>query len=160
MPDYGYTIIKSQQIYDDPEARQKFISKKQDDYRGFEKHSKPRQNKSNPQLGYYWGLLVPEVSKACIALGWTVTRTLRISGQIYEREAIWDRNGEDKKYIDTHEFLKKEGARIGNNGEYVTLSEHDLEQCSKFITNVLWICGHWLNMDVLKLEAKRPTQGE
>jgi hypothetical protein len=156
MPEYGYAIIKSQLIYDDPAARQKFLDGKPDDYRGFEKHRKPRQSKSNPQLGYYWGLLVPEISKAIIALGWTVTRILIIKDLKYRREAIWDRDGDDKLFTDTHQFLKKEGARIGDDGEFVTLSEQDIEECSKFITNVLYICDHWLDMNMEELRAKRP----
>ena len=157
MPEYGYSITKGQQVYDNPEARQKFLAKKPDDYRGFEKHRKPRQSKTNPQLGYYWGLLVPEISKAIIALGWTVTRVLLIKKLPFRREAIWDRNGDDKQFTDTHQFLKTEGARIGDDGEYVTLSEHDIEQCSKYITNVLYICEHWLDMNMEDLIAKQPV---
>jgi hypothetical protein len=157
MPEFSYEIIKGHLIYDDPDARRKFLSKKPDDYRGFEKHRKPRQSKSNPQLGYYWGLLVPEISKAIIALGWTVTRILIIKDLKYRREAIWDRDGDDKLFTDTHQFLKKEGARIGDDGEFVTLSEQDIEECSKFITNVLYICDHWLDMNMEELRAKRPT---
>jgi hypothetical protein len=156
MPEFSYEITKGQLIYDDPDARRKFLSKKPDDYRGFEKHRKPRQSKSNPQLGYYWGLLVPEISKAIIALGWTVTRILIIKDLKYRREAIWDRDGDDKLFTDTHQFLKKEGARIGDGGEFVTLSEQDIEECSKFITNVLYICDHWLDMNMEELRAKRP----
>jgi len=157
MPEFSYEITKGQFIYDDPEARQRFLSKKNDGYRGFEKHRKPRQSKSNPQLGYYWGLLVPEISKAIIALGWTVTRTLIVKNTKFRRDAIWDRNGDDKLYTDTHVFLKKEAARIGDDGEYVTLSEQDIEECTKFINNVLYICDHWLDMNMEELKAKRPT---
>lgn len=147
MPEFGYAIIKKQLIYDDPDARRKFLASKPDDYRGFEKHRKPRQSKSNPQLGYYWGLLVLEVTKALQELGWTVTLGPSGSGSTFERK--WTKE-------DSHEWLKKNAAKVGDDGENVTLSEHDLEQCSKFITNVLWICEHWLNMDVKKLKAKRP----
>ncbi|HDZ86387.1 hypothetical protein LCGC14_0619240 [marine sediment metagenome] len=147
MPEYGYTVIKKQIIYDDPKARRKFLSGKPDDYRGFEKHRKPHQSKSNPQLGYYWGLLVLEVTKALKALGWTVTVGRHRTS--FERE--WNQD-------DTHEWLKHNGARVGDAGENVTLSEHDLEQCSKFITNVLWICEHWLKMDIEKLKAKQPKE--
>lgn len=156
MPEYGYTIIKGQQVYDDPRARQVFLEKKPDDYRGFEKHRKPRQSKTNPQLGYYWGLLVPEISKAIIDLGWTVSRNLVIKETPFIREAVWDRDGDDKLFTDTHQFLKKEAAKIGDDGEYVTLSEQDIEECSKFITNVLYICEHWLDMNIEALKAKRP----
>ena len=153
MPkEFSYTIKQHQQIFDDPNARQQFFAKKPDDYRGFESHHKPRQAKSNPQLGYYWGLLVPEISKALIALGWTVT-----VGDKKPVERKWDRGGDDKKYSDTHDWLKENAAQIGDEGEYVTLSEQDLDECRKFIDNVLWICEHWLVMNIEKLEAKRPA---
>jgi hypothetical protein len=158
MLEFSYEIIKGQLIYDNPQARQKFLTGKDDNYRGFEKHRKPRQSKSNPQLGYYWGLLVPEISKSIIALGWTVTRKLLINGKVFEREAIWDRNGDDKDYTDTHVFLKKEGARIGFEGQHVTLSDQDIEECSNFINNVLFICDNWLHMNMKKLKAKRPKE--
>ena len=145
MPEFGYSIFKGQQVYDDPEARQKFLAKKPDDYRGFEKHRKPRQSKTNPQLGYYWGLLVLEVTRELQALGWTVVLG---KGTTFERK--WTKE-------DSHEWLKCVAARVGDDGEEVTLSEHDIEQCSKFITNVLWICEHWLKMDVEKLKAKQPV---
>ena len=156
MPEFGYMTIKGRQVYDDPDARRKFLAKKPDDYRGFEKHRGIKRAKSDPQLGYYWGLLAPEVSKALIALGWTVT--IGKGKTAFER--LWDRGGDDKQYTDTHEWLKKNAARIGEQGEYVTLSEQDLDECRKFIDNVIWICEHWLNMDKEKLEAKRPkTKG-
>ncbi len=148
MPEYGYSIIKGQQVYDDPKARRKFLDGKPDDYRGFEKHRKPRQSKSNPQLGYYWGLLVLEVTKALQALGWTVTLGPSGGGSSFERE--WTKE-------DSHEWLKKNAAKVGDDGQNVTLSEQDIEECSKFITNVLWICGFWLQMDVEELKAKQPT---
>ena len=145
MPEYGYSIIKGQQVYDDPKARRKFLDGKPDDYRGFEKHRKPRQSKTNPQLGYYWGLLVLEVTKALQELGWTVT--VGKGKTAFDRE--WDAG-------DTHLWLKKNAAKIGDDGEEVTLSEQDLEECCKFITNVLWICEHWLKMNMEELKAKRP----
>jgi hypothetical protein len=158
MPEYGYSITKGQRIYDDPDAVQKWLSNKPDDYRGFEKHRGIPQDKSGGQLGWYWGLLAPEVSKAMIALGWTVTKKFVINGKVHEKEYPWDGNGNDKLYTDTHKFLKDNGARIGGVGEYVTLSKQDKEECRKFLENVLWICEHWLDMNMKELEAKRPKQ--
>lgn len=156
MAEFGYMIINRQQVYDDPQARQKFLSKKPDDFRGFEKHTKPARAKSDSQLGYYWGLLVGEVSKELIKLGWTVAIGDSSSG-VGNFERLWDHGGDDKKYTDTHDWLKKNAARIGDEGEYVTLSEQDLDECRKFIDNVLWICEHWLTkMNMEKLKAKRP----
>lgn len=146
MPEFGYSMLNGNQVYDDYKARQKFLLNKPDDYRGFEKHRKPHQSKTNPQLGYYWGLLVLEVTKALQSLGWTVT--IGGKGKTFERQWTID---------DSHEWLKCYAAQVGDDGQNVTLSEHDIEQCSKFITNVLWICDHWLRMDVKKLKAKQPV---
>ena len=152
MNDFGYMIINGQQVYDEPSKRREFLAKKPSDYRGFEKHRGVCRAKSGPQLGYYWGLLAPEVSKALIGLGWTVT-----VGEKKPVERKWDRGGDDKKYKDTHDWLKENAAKIGGEGEYVTLSEQDLDECKKFIGNVLWICEHWLRMNIKALKEKRPT---
>jgi len=157
MPEYGYEIIKGQQIYDDPQALQKFVTSKVDGYRGFERHRGVPQDKSGGQLGWYWGLLAPEISKSMIALGWTVTKKFVINGAVHEKEYPWDGKGDDKKFTDTHKFLKDNAARIGDTGEYVTLSKQDKEECRKFLENVLWICEHWLRMNMEALKAKRPN---
>lgn len=153
MPEYGYVIVNGQQVYDDPDARRKFLAKKPDDFRGFEKHRGLSRAKSGGQLGWYWGLLLPEISKTLIALGWTVSKG-RGENEVI---CIWDRGGDDKEYTDTHDWLKKNAARIGDQGEYVTLSDQDMDECRRFLDNVMWICEHWLKMDVVKLEAKRPS---
>jgi hypothetical protein len=145
MPEFSYEITKGQLIYDDPKARQKFLDKKPDGYRGFELHKKPKQSKTNPQVAYYWGLLVPQITLELVSIGWTTA--VGAGDACFERE--WNKD-------DTHFWLKENGARIGDSGEYVTLSDQDIEECSKFITNVLWICDKWLSMDVEKLKAKQP----
>jgi len=152
MPEYGYSIIKGQIVYDDPDARLKFLSNKPDDYRGFEKHRGIYKAKSGGQIGWYWGLLVPEISKELISLGWTVT-----VGNKKSVQRKWDRGGDDREYTDTHDWLKDNAARIGDKGEYVTLSDQDMEECRKFLENVLWICEHWLKMNMENLKAKRPN---
>ncbi len=154
--EFGYTITQGQQVYDDYGARQKFLLKKPNGFRGFEKHRGIARAKSIPQLGWYWGLLVIEASKALRALGWTVT----IGRGKTAVERIWDRDGDDKKYTDTHDWLKENAAQIGGQGEYVTLSEQDMDECRKFLDNVMWICEHWLKMDIEKLEAKRPNENK
>ena len=154
MPEYSYEIQKGQIVYDDPDARRKSLAKKIDGYRGFEKHRGIYKAKSGGQLGWYWGVLAPEVSKALIALGWTVT----IGKGKTTVDRKWDHGGQDKKYTDTHDWLKENAAQIGGQGEYVTLSDQDMDECRKFLDNVMWICEHWLKMDVEKLEAKRPAK--
>ena len=146
MPkEFSYAIKQGRQIFDDPKARQEFLAKKPDDYRGFESHHKPHQSKSNPQLGYYWGLLIPEITDELKRMGWTIT--MGAGDRSFERYFTKD---------DTHEWLKEHCARVGHDGVYITLSEQDQELCSKFIDNVLWVAGHWLKMNRAELEAKRP----
>ena len=154
MQEFTYQIQNGRQYHDDPAGRDKWLRDKPDDYRGIEKHFKPSQRKTDPQLGFYWGLLVPEISKAIQALVWTVT--VGHGKATFERK--WDRGGDDKKYTDTHDWLKEYAAKIGDKGEYVTLSEQDKEMCRKFIDNVMWICDHWFKMDIEKLKEKRPER--
>ena|GEM_PF-5754186 len=144
--EFGYEIKQGQSIYDDLIARQKFLASKPDGYRGFERHRKPSQSKSNPQLGYYWGLLVPEITHQLKNEGWT--KTYNMGDHSVERYYTND---------DTHDWLKEHCSKIGDDGVHITLSEQDQEICSKYITNVLWIAEHWLKMDIEKLEAKQPN---
>ena len=143
--EFSYEVRSGQQIFDDPAAKQKFLSKKPDGFRGFENHRKPRQAKSNPQLGYYWGLLVPKITEQLKELGWTKT----FNAGTHSVESYYT----DK---DTHEWLKAFCSKLGDDGVEVTLSEQDQEICSMYITNVLWVAEHWLEMDREKLEAKKP----
>jgi hypothetical protein len=144
--EFSYVICNGQQVYDDPESRRKFFAKKTDDFRGYESHRKESRAKSNPQLGYYWGLLNPEITKQLNAEGWTIT--------VGHGEHSFEREYTEK---DTHEWLKKYAANLGEGGSYVTLSEQDEYECSMFITNVLRIAERWLKMNREALEAKRPA---
>ncbi len=144
--EFSYEIRQGQQIFDDPVARHKYFAKKPDGYRGFESHHPPKQSKSNPQLGYYWGLLVVEITKQLTRDGWTIT--VGKGEHCFERYYTKD---------DTHKWLKEYCAKIGDDGVFVTLSEQDQELCSKYIDNVLWVAEHWLKMDREALEAKKPA---
>ena len=145
MKEFGYIKYKGHFIYDDPAGRIDYLAGLKGGFRGMERHTAPSQAKSNSQLGFYWGLLVPEVTTAINELGWTITIGM---GKVqFEREYTKD---------DTHEWLKKYAAKIGDEGEYVTLSEQDKELCRKFIDNVLWICEHWFKMNMVALLEKRP----
>lgn len=146
IKEFSYEVIRGQQCFDDPIARTKYLSGKPDGYRGLERHRTPHGAKSNPQLGYYWGLLIVEITKELNELGWTIT--LGTGETSFERPYTKD---------DTHEWLKEYCAKLDDDGKYVTLSEQDKYLCSKYIDNVLWVANRWLSMDREKLEAKRPT---
>jgi len=124
--EFSYEIKQGQPVYDDFCGRQDFFTKKPDGYRGFEKHHKPRQSKSNPQLGYYWGLLIPEIVKQLEKDEITISTSFE--GRIVER--YYDRD-------DTHKMLKGYCAKVGNDGVFVTLSEQDQELCSRYIDHVV-----------------------
>ena len=146
MPvEFSYEIKQGQQVFDDFHSRQQFFVKKPEGYRGFEVHRKPRQVKSNPQLGYYWGLLIVEIQKELKQMGWTIT--LGQGEHSFERYYTKD---------ETHEWLKEHCAKVGDDGIFITLSEQDKELCSRYIENVLWVAEYWLKMDRKALEAKMP----
>lgn len=147
--EFSYVVKQGRQTFDDPAAREQFLAKKPDGHRGFESHHRPRQSKSNPQLGYYWGFLVEEITKELIRQGFTIT--MNMGEHTFER--YYTR-------LDTHDFLKGHCAKVGDDGVFVTLSEQDQELCRRYIDNVLWLAGHWLSMDREKLESKKPKLKE
>ena len=100
--------------------------------------------KTAEQLGYYWGLLLPEIHAQLKADGHTVTVTAcGITREVpITREA-------------SHEIITELCGRIGKDGELMRLSECDLIHCIAFINNVLDFAGE-LAMDTEKLRAQRP----
>lgn len=146
---FSYEIKQGQILYDDPLGRIKWLSSKPDGYRGFENHHPPKQSKSNPQLGYYWGLLIPEITEQLKHEGFTITQNF---GK-HTKERYYN-------YDDTHLLLKEYCDKVGDDGKAITLSEQDKESCKKYIENVLWLADKWLNMNRLKLEAKKPKENK
>ena len=145
--DFGYMTHKGVVLYDDPVGRMDYLAGKKDGFRGVERHTAPSQAKTDPQLGFYWGLLVPLITKAINGHGWTIT--------IGKGKAQFERMYTDN---DTHVWLKEFAAKIGEEGEYVTLSEQDKEMCRKYIDNVMWIMDHWFKMDIEAIKKKRPER--
>jgi len=145
MSEFTYDIKNGQSIYDDPASRQRYLDKKPDGSRGIEKHRTPKGAKSDPQLGYYWGFLLIQITAELKRQGFT--KTLNLGKHSVEQYYTKD---------DAHEFLKEHCAKIGDDGQYVTLSAQDRYLCSKYLDNVIWVAEHWLGMDRDALEAKRP----
>ena len=143
--EFSYEVEEGRQCFDDPQSRAKYIAGKPDGYRGIERHRTPHGAKSDPQLGYYWGFLVLEITKELKELGWTIS--------LGKGETAFERYYTKE---DTHEWLKKHCAKIDDDGNYITLSKQDKYLCSKYIDNVLWVAEHWLLMDRKRLKAKRP----
>jgi len=105
--------------------------------------------KTDHQLGYYWGLLLPAIHKELVNQGWTTT----IHGNLNKSNKPITR--ERKINIkEAHETVKDLCALIGKDGQKITMSDMDKHQCKMFIDNVLNFAGE-LGLDVKKLEAQR-----
>ncbi len=104
--------------------------------------------KTRQQLGYYWGLLLPEIAAELRRQGQTVS--IRLGGVPIEVEPTDE---------DIHEAVTVLCGRVGPRAERRRLSECDLRECMKFIDNVLDLAAQ-LGMDVEKLKAWRPKNGE
>jgi len=152
MPIFTGTKLNGQIIFDDWQLREKYISKLAQGQRFRENLTKAGGAKSNPQLGYYYGLLLPEIHKQYLSMGFTVSMpvvSLRQAGKpiVVERKPTED---------DTHQAVKDICARVGDNGERMDCGDMDDRQMSKFIDHVLYHATWDLGMDGDKLAARRP----
>jgi len=100
--------------------------------------------KSAEQLGYYWGLLVPEITEQLIADGHTVpVKYFGIEKEIPVNKDI------------THEILTSLCGRVGIDGEPLRLSQMDTEQARRYIDNVVEFATVNLSMNAERLKAWR-----
>lgn len=144
-----FTGIKQQGqlLFDDLQGRQRYLDKIQDGQR-FKEDIRPIKHKTNPQLGYYYGLLLPEIHRQHLDMG-VLSQTWIPGVSNFERIPIEP---------DTHEFLKDMCGRVGPEGERLDLADMDQYQLSKFIDNVLFHATHNLGMNGAALEAQRPKE--
>ena len=107
---------------------------------------KNRDPKSTAQLGYYWGLLAPEITEQLNADGLTIP--IRAFGIEAERPYF--------KY-DTHELLTQLCNHVGDGGALMRLSDPDMDvhRMSIVLDNVIKFATKSLCMDGEKLEAWR-----
>lgn len=149
-----FTGIKQQGqlLFDDWQGRQRYLDKIQDGQR-FKEDIRPLKFKTNPQLGYYYGLLLPEIHKEYLAQGATIQ--IEITSPTFAAMGMGCRPPIEKEI---HELLKDLCARVGMNGERKDVSDMDQYQVSKFIDNVLFHATHNLGMNGEALEAKRPKE--
>jgi hypothetical protein len=111
-----------------------------------------RDRKTKEQLGYYWGLLLPEIHDQYIREGYTITvlvNKVRKNGKslTVEREPTLG---------DSHELVKDICGYIGNQGERLDMRDMDKFQVVKFIDNVLFHATKDLEMNGKALESHRP----
>ena len=146
MPDFTFQKRKGDFIFDDPEGRKRCIAKFKDGERGKESIRKIRV-KSSPQLGYYYGLLLPEIHKEYLNIG--VTVVMKLGERLYEREPV------EK---DSHIMIKDICALVGVDGQRMDVEDMSEYEMSLYIDHVLYHAVNDLRMDGEKLEAKRPER--
>ena len=106
--------------------------------------SRKKNPKTSAQLGYYWGLLLPEIHKQLVSDGHTIT----IKFGTVEKEVIIPIEA-------SHEAVTALCGNIGENGSHLRLSDCELPECVRFIDNVLDLASQ-LRMNVDELKAVRP----
>ncbi len=112
----------------------------------------PLLNKSAPktaeELGYYWGCLVPEITKELRAQG--ITKSLPFGDRVIDIEVNDD---------DTHEYLTELCGRVGPNGQAKRLSDCDKHETARWLDNVLNVAAQ-LGMNMGALQAWRDKAKE
>lgn len=100
--------------------------------------------KSQPQLGIYWGLWLPEITDAMNAAGQRIT--IQAFGRDIEIEYSTDT---------MHELLTRVAGRVGPGGEFMRLSEMGLDEAKLFLNGVKQFGVENLGMQEERLEAWR-----
>jgi hypothetical protein len=103
--------------------------------------------KSPEQLGFYWGLLVPEITKELNAQGHTNT----VQFKEFTREVPYSEKT-------THELLTAICGQVGDDGADTRLSVADKYAATRFIDNVLQFAVVELGMNEEKLKAWRDKE--
>ena len=108
---------------------------------------KDRDPKSMEQLGYYWGLLVEEITEQLKADGHTISIDA-FDAVVAERAYTT---------LDTHEVLTALCNHVGKNGALMRLSDPnmDVHRMSMVLDNVIKFAVGSLHMNGEKLEAWR-----
>lgn len=103
--------------------------------------------KTAAQLGYYWGLLEPEITKQLNADGLTIP--IRAFGVEAQRPYFKD---------DTHELLTQLCNHVGDNGALMRMSDSamNIHRMRTIIDNVLNFATDSLKMNGTKLKSWRP----
>lgn len=107
------------------------------------KHKDP---KTAAQLGYYWGLLQPEIWEQLVRDGHTIT--VEAFGKQIEIPFTAE---------STHEMLTALCGHVGDGGKAIRLSDDDMDiaACIKFIDGVLNVAAD-LGMNMDELRSRRP----
>ena len=148
MPEFTGTKRDGQLIYDDYRSRDEWIRKLKEGQRFRDRMSRIA-GKTSPQLGYYWGLLLPEIHKQYLRDGQVVRIFLPRINRLVERKPTME---------DSHITIKDICGLVGDDGIRLDVSDMDEFQMTKFIDNVLFHAVNDLLMNGEALEAKRPEK--
>lgn len=154
MSEYAGIITKAALKVTRPDLLNKWISKHEGawfkiDLKLVSKHPDP---KSAAQLGLYWGLLVPAITKQLAADGHTITI-----------EAFKNVTAERAYNIyDTHELLTSICNHVGKDGALMRLSDDDMTvaRMRVVIDNVINFATQSLCMNGEKLRAWQDIETE
>ena len=113
-----------------------------------------RDRKTKEQIGYYWGLLLPEIHDQYLCDGMTVgvcVPNVLINGKpmFIERKPTMD---------DSHELNKDICGLVGVDGERMDVRDMDKNSARKFIDNVIDHAVVNLSMNGEELKARRPAE--
>lgn len=111
---------------------------------------KDRDPKSMEQLGYYWGLLIPEITDQLKADGHTIS--IDAFGAVVAERAYTT--------LDTHEVLTALCNHVGKDGALMRLSDPamSVHKMSMVLDNVIRFAVGSLHMNGENLEAWRASE--
>ncbi len=148
MPEYTAQIQSRRLMYPRQDLFDKWTGKHDGQWIRvvLEQLIKSRDPKSLAQLGYYWGLLVPEITEQLNGEGLTIP--IRAFGIEAERPYFKD---------DTHELLTQLCNHVGDDGALMRLSDPDMtvHRMSVVLDNVIKFAVGSLHMNGERLESWR-----
>jgi hypothetical protein len=144
MPEYAGKIENGRMSFTTPDLINKWAGKHNNQwFRGkFEIIGESVDPKTREQLGFYWGLLVDEITKELNQQGHTTH--IKFNGLVREIPYVTDT---------THEMLTALCGNVGKDGASLRLSEMNLVQTLKFIDNVIEFAVAYLGMNEERLKA-------
>ena len=149
MPNYQGLIVNSELNFTRPDLLAKWAKKNEGlffsaklDIIGETKDPKTRE-----QLGYYWGLLHPEIHKQLVADGTTIP--VKFRG--FERDIPITKDA-------THELLTGLCGQVSEGGASIRLSQMNKYETIRFVDNVLDFAIVRLSMNEENLKAWRMSE--
>lgn len=133
--------------FDDPQGWHKYISALKEEQRLVICVKKCGDPKTSAQLGYYYGLLLPEITKELKAQG--ITRQFNFFGLEINKPYSQD---------ETHELLKQLCGSLFRGGRKLDVKDMDEITMRDWLDWVLNFASDSLKMNYEALLAKRPER--